>query len=145
MRKALILGVAGAMAIAVPAVAKTHSHHSGTHGKSHKCAIHKVGYTAGGPLVSFADNGDGTYTVVFTVAHANHHAWKNGATKGSQLSETVPSSSVTFDDSLTSTTTAAGDNVQVVGKVTTKARKCTDTTGTGVVTIKKIVIGAPAS
>jgi hypothetical protein len=147
---------AAALTAAVPALADkpphpTHPTHpttpsnsSGgkTHpSQSHKCTAHKVAYIASGTLVTWSAtaNADGTYsgTIVVNVTRVNHHA---AASTGSQTF-TLSSTKVRFGDGV-ATPPAAGARVKVIGKITTIAKKCTDQTGAGTVTIKSVNVKA---
>jgi hypothetical protein len=147
VKRGIILGLAGALAIAIPAAAKTHP--TGTHGssgthptQSHKCTAHSVGYTAYGKLVSWSltKNTNGSYSgsLVVSVTKANHHA--KGA-KGSSVTYTVTNAHVTLGHGVT-TPPAAGSKVKLIGKITTVTKKCPYAIGT--TTIRKIVVHAPA-
>jgi hypothetical protein len=126
---------------------------SGTHGKSHKCVAHKVGYVASGTLVSqtLTKNADGTYSgeVVVEVTHANHHA---AADKGKTVTYTVANIHVTFgladtnsDGSVGVDDLVKGDRTHLIGKITTLAKKCDRTEFKATTTIRKIVFHAPAT
>ena len=141
MKRGIILGLAGAMAIAIPAGAKTHPGNSqgqnGTHPtQSHKCAAHSVAYIASGTLVSssLTKNANGTYsgTVTVMVKRTNHHGKPD---KGTTATYTVTNAHVTFGNGLTNPP-AAGSRVKVIGKLTTVAKKCPYATGT--LTIKRV-------
>jgi len=163
---ALLGAVALAGAVAVPALAKTHpthpTHpaHAGHHGKkgmhghhgkkgmhghkgkAHKCAPHKVAYIAHGTLVSFSAMAgtDGRYsgTIVVNVTRANHHA---RSTKGTQATFTLSDARVRLAKGLSGP--AAGDRVTVVGKITVVAKRCSDQSMAGTVTVRYVVIGSP--
>jgi hypothetical protein len=126
---------------------------SGTHGKSHKCVAHKVGYVASGTLVSqtLTKNTDGTYSgeVVVEVTHTNHHA---SADKGKTVTYTVENVHVTFgladtnsDGSVGVDDLAKGDRAHLNGKITTLAKKCDQTEFKATTTIRKIVFHGPAT
>jgi hypothetical protein len=148
--KKLLLAGALCAGIAVVPVAQAHPGSKGhpNHGKSHKCAPHKVGYTAHG-LVTAAvlsqtagadtpnDSSDDRYsgTLTFDVKRQNHHA--NGDPgKGSY---TLDNARVKFADGLTAATVAPGARVTVLGKITAVAKKCSDKTGAGKVTLRQVV------
>jgi hypothetical protein len=131
----------------------------GSHpGQSHKCTPHKVGYVASGtlvlvtpPLTTLVKNVDGTYsgTLEVEVTHTNHHA---AADKGKTVTYNVSSVHITFglkdtnsDGSVGLDDLKTGDRVQLNGKITTLAKKCSQTGFTAETTIRKIVFHAPAS
>jgi hypothetical protein len=135
-----MLVAAGALAIAVPATAKpAHPSHPAT---SHKCTAHKVGYVASGTLVSWSatQSGAKTYTGTITVhvTQANHHA---ASSKGSDVTYTLTNTKVSFGDG--ANPPVAGDRVHVIGKITEVAKKCTDQSAAGTVTLHKVDIKAP--
>jgi hypothetical protein len=126
---------------------------SGTHGKSHKCVAHKVGYVANGMLVSqtLTKNTDGTYSgeVVVEVTRTNHHA---AGDKGKTVIYTVANVHVTFgladtnsDGTVGVDDLAKGDRTQLIGKITALAKKCDSTEFKATTTIRKIVFHAPAT
>jgi hypothetical protein len=139
------------LAAAVPAVAKTHPTHPShpahpSHPysiKSHKCAVRKVAFVESGTLVSWSATAgtDGTYSgdIVVTIKHANHHA---KSTSGTQTI-TLSSAKVRLGHGVTAP--AAGDRVKLIGKITTVSKKCTDTSGAGTVTIRRVIVSAAKS
>lgn len=151
MKRGIILGLAGALAIAIPAGAKTHpTGNSGTHGKSgthpttsHKCAARSVAYVASGKLVSWSltkgTNGKYSGTLVVNVTKSNHHAKGD---KGTAVTYTVTSARVKLSHGVTDPP-AAGSRVQLSGKITTVSKKCPYAVGT--VTINHIVVHAAKS
>jgi hypothetical protein len=166
---ALLGSIALVAALAVPALAKTHPTHpshpthpahpahgqkgmhgdkgkKGEHGhkgKPHKCAPHQVAYIAHGTLVSFSatPGTDGRYsgTIVVSVMRANHHA---RSTKGTQATFTLNDTRVRLAKGLSAP--AAGDRVTVVGKITAVAKRCSDQSMAGTVTVRYVVISPPA-
>src|SRR6266513_2963568 len=100
---------------------------SGPHGKSHKCAPHKVAYVAAGTLVSdsLTKNADGTYsgTVTITVKRFNHHAKPPLATE-TEKTYTLTNAHLVFVVTDTNNNGAgaedlkAGDLVALIGKIT---------------------------
>jgi hypothetical protein len=140
-----VMAAAGALAVAaVPALARTHPTHP-THPtkpytlEPHKCAAHKIAYIASGTLVTWSatPNSDGTYTgtIVVTVKHANHHA---KSTMGTNATFTLTNTKVSLGKNVTAPT--AGDTVKLIGKVTSVAKKCSDQSAAGVVTIRKVTV-----
>jgi hypothetical protein len=145
MRKTAKLGMvvaAGAFAIAVPAAAQpshpSHPTHPSQPAQSHRCAAHKVGYIAHGTITTWSatDNGDGTWTgsIDVNVKQANHHAKGAGTF-------TLTNTKVRLGDGVT--TPVAGDRVFVIGKITKVAKKCTDQSAAGVVTLRRVNVLAP--
>jgi hypothetical protein len=122
-------------------------------GKSHKCAPHKVAYTAGGTLVSQTltkDAGAETYSgeVVVEVTSTNRHA---AADKGKTVTYKVTGVQLTFgladtnkDGTVGLDDLAKGDRVRLIGKITTLAKKCSQSGFTAATTIRRIVFHAPA-
>jgi len=135
-----MLVAAGALAIAVPASAKPD--HPSHPAKSHKCTAHKVGYVASGTLVSWTANQTGkdeyTGTITVHVTKANHHA---AAGKGSDVTYTLTNAKVSFGHG--ANPPRAGDRVHVIGKITEVAKKCTDQSAAGTITVRKVDINAP--
>ncbi len=114
-----------------------------TGGKSQKCTAHEVAYIASGKLVSWSATAGakGTYsgTVVIDVTRANHHA--KGA-KGTDETFTLSGAKVRFGKG--ATVPAAGDRVSLTGKITLIAKKCTNQTGAGIVTVRRVFVKTPA-
>lgn len=158
MKKIITAAVAIGAVAAVPAYAGAHgggnpgaTHgksgakhgESGTHGKSHKCKAHNVGYVVSGVLQSSAlaqDSGSNTYsgTLSMTVTHTNHHA-KGFDGSNVTLSHVV----VTFGDGVTGPNPASGTNVHLIGKVPAFAKKCNQPYGTA--KIRKVNFTAPST
>jgi hypothetical protein len=129
----------------------SHGKGGSSHGNSHRCVAHKVGYVASGTLVSqtLTKNADGTYSgeVVVEVAHTNHHA---SADKGKTITYNVTSIHVTFgladtnkDGSVALDDLAKGDRVHVIGKITALRKGCSQTGFTATTTVRKIVFHGP--
>ena len=160
MKKTSVSVALAACALAVPSLAVAHGkpegvggergHHAEKahgkaehqHGKSHKCRAHAVGYVFAGKVADAAavtktdDGYAGTLTV--EVTRANHWA---RALKGTQYAVELDGARVRLGKGLT-TSLPAGTRVQVIGKVTTVAKKCDDKSQAGVVTLKKVVLKA---
>jgi hypothetical protein len=126
---------------------------AGNHGDSHKCKPHKVGYVAGGALVSekLEKNADGTYSgeLEVEVTRTNHHA---SADKGHKVTYTLSDAHVVFgmedtnkDGSVGLDDLAPGDRTHVIGKITALAPKCPHGEFTATKTIKRVVFHAPAT
>jgi hypothetical protein len=142
-----LLGIS-ALLVAVPALAKkpphpahpAHPSHPGS--KSHKCTVHKVAYVASGTVVSWSatQNSDGTWSgqIQVAVKRANHHG---KAAKGTNVTYTLSSAKVHFAKGTTNPPSAP-DSVKLIGKITAIAKKCSDQTGAGVITIRKVDVRA---
>lgn len=129
-----------------------HSGDKGSHGKSHRCMAHKVGYVASGTLASqtLTKNEDGTYSgeLEVEVTHTNHHA---SADKGKTVKYTVSKvrlvlgvEDVNKDGSVGLDDVAKGDRVHVIGKITTLAKKCNQGEFKAETTVRQVVVNAPA-
>jgi hypothetical protein len=128
-----------------------HSNKPSHPGQSHKCKPHGVAYVATGTLESWTlnENTDGTYSgeVEVKVTHTNHHA-KGDNEKTTKYA--VTKAHVTFggiadtnnDGKITPADLAKGDQVKVIGKIATLAKKCSQT-GPATPTISRIVFNAP--
>jgi hypothetical protein len=139
---------------------KNHGHGNqsdtpGTHGKSHKCKPHRVGFIVSGTLVSqtLTLSSDGTYSgdVVVTVTHTNHHAAEEKVEKVNKT-YTLTKVHVTFGLADTNANGSAGlddlkvgDRVMLIGKVTKLAKKCDHSKFTAQKTIRKVVFNDPAT
>ena len=128
---ATLVATAGALAVAVPAVAHPGptDHLSNASHASHRCAPHKVAYVESGTVDSatastLAANPDGTWsgTLVVDVMHVNHWA---KADKDTTVTYTFTNATlhVHFDGATTGL--AAGEHVKLIGKLATVAKKCT--------------------
>ena len=111
-----------------------------------KCKLKKVGYNASGLLTSYgltqsqgagtpADTSDDRYsgTIGVDVKKANHKSAKGPQTF------TVTDIKVKFHEGVAQPP-AVGSWVGLHGKITKRNKKCTDQSGTGVVTLRKIDI-----
>jgi hypothetical protein len=138
LKKFVLLAVA-ALAVAIPAGAKSAPPHS------HKCKPHAVSYRVAGTLLSGAltSNPDGTYSGTLTVhvMSANHHA---KADKGTDKAYTLDHAKVKLHGENPAALTA-GSRVHLKGTITTLAKKCDHTGFTPTVTIKKAVIHPPTT
>lgn len=138
-----------------------HGNSGGHHGKSHRCVAHRVAYVAGGTLVSQtlvldtpapdARSTRPTYSgdVTIAVTRTNHQARGD---KGTTKTYTLSHARVTFgltdqnnDGSVGLDDLAAGDRVKVIGKVTVLRKRCDQTGFTPTVTIRKLIVQAPAT
>jgi hypothetical protein len=128
-----------------------HSNKPSHPGQSHKCKPHNVAYVASGTLVSqtLTKNTDGTYSgeVSVKVMHTNHHAMGD---KGTTKTYKVEKVHVTFgladinnDGSVGLDDLKEGDRVKLIGKITTLAKKCSQSGFTATTTIRRIVFHAP--
>jgi hypothetical protein len=138
IKKLLVLTVAGAFAVAVPATA--HPSHPSHPASSHSCRAHKVAYIAYGRLVSWSatKNGDGTWsgTIVVHVNHANHHAKTD---VNGDVTYTLDHARVKLGEGV-STPPHANDKVKVIGKITFLPRHCDHTGFTPHVTVRQVVV-----
>jgi hypothetical protein len=158
-RKILIAACAAALT-ATPAWAHGRDDHPTAPARSHKCAPHKVGYVAAGTLVdqtlvvdaAAADDAakPPTYSgdVTIDVAKANHAAKGD---KGTTKTYTLDHARVVLglddqngDGRVDLGDLARGDRAKVIGKVTKLAKKCDQTGFTPTLTIKKLIVHAPA-
>jgi hypothetical protein len=119
--------------------------------KSHRCLPHAVAYVASGTLVSetITEGANHTFSgeVTIEVTHGNRHATSDKGTKkvykleGARLTLAVPDldkdNVVGIDD------LAPGDHAQVIGRITTLAKKCTVSGFTPQLTVEKIVFHGP--
>ncbi|MGN6190248.1 MAG: hypothetical protein ACTHOE_15250 [Conexibacter sp.] len=159
VRKVLIAACAAALTT-TPAWAHGRADHPTAPARSHKCAPHKVAYVAAGTLVdqtltldaaAAADGGSKpTYSgdVTIDVTKANHAAKGD---KGTTKTYTLDHARVVLglddqnnDGRVDLSDLARGDRVKVIGKVTKLAKKCDQTGFTPTLTIKKLVVHAPA-
>jgi len=143
------IAAAAALAIAVPAGAKPpHAmppDHPSHPADSHKCTPHNEAYTASGTLASWsaspsASGKKGHYTGTITVAvtKTNHHA---SAQEHTNFAYTLNDTKVRFGKG--ANPPVVGDRVVVLGAITTVAKKCTNQTGAGTITLHKVDIGRP--
>jgi hypothetical protein len=137
-----------ALAVTAPAAARpgghpTHPDKPSHPSQSHKCMAHKVAYIAKGTLVSWSatKNSDGTYSGAITVhvRNVNHHARSD---KGTDVTYTLDHAKVTLGHGVMNPPTA-GDEVKVIGKITTLAKKCDHTGFTPTITVRRVVVHAP--
>jgi hypothetical protein len=131
-------GVVGCLALASVAVAKPP--HPSQPNMSKKCGAHEVAYVASGPVVSWGatPGAGGTFSgpMSFTVKHANHRA---SSLKGTTLPLTLDATmKVRLGHGVTTPNTQ--DWVKVTGKVTAVAKTCTNQSGTGVVTVRRVFV-----
>ena len=133
-----------------------HGNRGGGHGKSHRCVAHRVGYVAAGALVSqtltldSAGASHPTYSgdVTIAVTRTNHAARGD---KGTTKTYTLAHARVVLgladqnnDGSVGLDDLAAGDRVKVIGKVTVLRRGCDRSRFTPTITIRQLVVHAPA-
>ncbi|MGH2843770.1 MAG: hypothetical protein ACRDKL_09325 [Solirubrobacteraceae bacterium] len=134
------IATTAALATAAPALAAKPSHPSHpTHpAKSHKCAVHHVAYIASGALATWSAtlNTDGTYSgqIGVDVKRANHHA----AGSMGQQTFTLTEAKVRFGNG--AMPAAPGERVKLIGKITQVAKKCSDQTGAGTVTVRRVYV-----
>jgi hypothetical protein len=127
--------------------------HPGHPGQSHKCNPHSVAYIASGTLLSqtLTKNTDGTYSgdVTLSVTHTNRHA---AGDQGTTKTYTLTNAPVTFgvadvnhDGSVGLDDLNTGDSVKLIAKITTLARKCSQSGFTATTTIRRITFHTPAT
>ncbi|HET9125403.1 MAG TPA: hypothetical protein VFN65_11000 [Solirubrobacteraceae bacterium] len=132
---------AAATMIAVPAAALAgppSGHGKGNSGKSqsHVCKVHYRGYVEGGTISAVASD---LSSITINVTHENHAAKLNPTT-----SVMLSNVKVRYDGGTTALT--MGERVQVIGKVSFEAKKCTsDTSFTPTVTVRMIVVHPAAT
>lgn len=141
-----------------PATVPNGAPHGGGHGKSHRCVAHRVGYVAAGTLVSqtlaldtpASPNARPSYSgdVTIAVTRTNHAAKGD---KGTSKTYTLAHARVVLgladqnnDGSVGLDDLAPGDRVKVIGKVTVLRRGCDQSNFTPTVTIRQLVVHAPA-
>jgi hypothetical protein len=133
------------MAVVGPAWAeKPRDSEHASHPEHHKrsCEPRREGLRASGKLISAMlmasgkkEHFDGSITVDIT--RANHDA-----PLGSQTF-TLKETHVRFAKGVTSTTTAAGDRVELDGRITVRRRDCTREGVTPEITVSKVTISEP--
>jgi hypothetical protein len=158
-RKIALVACAAALTTS-PAWAHGSDDHPTAPARSHRCMPHKVGYVAAGTLrsqtlavdVATADDSTSkpTYSgdVTIDVTKANHAAKGD---KGTTKTYTLDHARVVFglddqnaDGRVDLADVAAGDRAKVIGKVTKLAKRCDQTGFTPELTIKKLIVHAPA-
>jgi hypothetical protein len=155
-RKIALVACAAALT-ASPAWAMGRDDHPTPPAGSHKCTPHKVGYVAAGTLVdqtlvldagASADKPTYSGDVTIDVKKTNHAAKGD---KGTTKTYTLDHARVVFglddqnnDGRVDLGDLAAGDRAKVIGKVTKLAKKCDQTGFTPELTIKKLIVHAPA-
>jgi len=125
------------------------------HGKGAKggksCTPRKKAYVASGVVESAAltKNADGTYDGTLTVAvkKTNRHG---RADKGTSATYTLDDARVRLPDAdgngtVDGADAQAGQRVHVIGKITVLRKRCDDTGFTATVTLRKVVLKAPAT
>lgn len=139
---ALGTALASALAITALAVAKPPHSHPPHPATSHKCVAHETAYRAAGTLVSWnaikTATGAYTGTVTVHVTNANRHG--QGAV-GTIVTYTLTDAEAVL--AKRADPPAAGDRVTVIGKIAAVAKKCSDSTGAGAVSVSKVVVHAP--
>jgi hypothetical protein len=146
-----LVAAAGAIAIAVPAVAHpgpgSHPGKGATSdpsSNSHKCMPHNVAYVESGTvdattLSTLAENTDGTWTgtLVVDVTRTNHWA---RADRHTTVTETFSSAKlhVRFADKTTGFT--SGERVKLIGKLAVLAKKCTPAGSSAMPVFRMVVV-----
>jgi len=158
-RKIALVACAAALTTS-PAWAHGRDDHPTPSTRSHKCTPHKVAYVAAGTLadqtlvLDAAAAADGaakpTYSgdVTIDVTKTNHAAKGD---KGTTKTYTLDHARVVLglddqnnDGRVDLADVARGDRVKVIGKVTKLSKKCDQTGFTPELTIKKLIVHAPA-
>ena len=158
-RKIALVACAAALTTS-PAWAHGRGDHPTAPARSHKCTPHKVAYVAAGTLAdqtlvvdaAAAARGGSkpTYSgdVTIDVTKANHAAKGD---KGTTKTYTLDHARVVLglddqnnDGRVDLADVARGDRVKVIGKVTKLAKTCDQTGFTPALTIKKLIVHAPA-
>jgi hypothetical protein len=138
MRRAILLALVGAMALAAPALADPPSGHHPP-GQQPSCAPRLVGYEATGMLVSgslaLQTNGDYNGTLVVNVTDANHDA-----ALGTQTF-TLTHAEVKLGPGINAAALTAGAGVKLHGQITQLPESCPTGGFTAVVTIRSAAIG----
>src|SRR5437016_2519060 len=158
IRRSAAIALLVAAAAVIPAQASKPanpgSQGHGHHGNSHKCKPHKVAWVVKGTLVSqtLSKNSDGTYSgdVSVNVTHTNKHA-RAEKNPPQPKTYTLDHAKAKFDVSdqpppdgtVDQTDLVPGDQVKLVGKITTLAKKCDQTGFTATTTIRKAVFHNP--
>lgn len=134
-------------------------HHGRGSGHSRRCVARKVAYVAAGTLVSqtlvldtpTSDSSRPTYSGDVTIAVTRTNHWARGD-KGTTKTYTLARARVLFgltdtnnDGSVGLDDLAAGDRVKVIGKVTALRRGCDQTGFAPAITIRKLIVRAPAA
>lgn len=132
--------------------ADEHGSSTGGHpGTSHRCKPHGVAFILSGTLEkqTLVKNSDGTYSgeiALESVKRTNHHA------KGAKGPFTVTSTHVTLrvsdinsDGTVGIDDVVKGDNVKLIGKITTLAKKCDSTGFTATITVRRAIFSSPTT
>ena len=157
MKKLATIAALAAGALVLPAQAKPpHPTHPTHPAHPNKCAVHKVGYRAGGTLVSqsltqtqgaaTATKSDDRYSGSLTVnvKKANHGAPTGNQTfslTDAKVKFHVPDR--TGDGKRTLADVRVGDRVTLHGKITHLAKHCDQTGFTPTITVKKVDFNKP--
>jgi hypothetical protein len=151
MPKKKLVGVLSVFVVAgvpvgVAAASPSLGHPSKPPRPSMKCKPHTVAYRVSGKLVSSSLTLSGSGgrqsangMVTLRVTSANKAAKDAGASKGSTQPYTLTSAHVIYARGVLKPNPAAATHTVVKGTITVVAKKCTDKSGSGVVTIKHVV------
>jgi hypothetical protein len=152
-RKILVAACAAALTT-TPAWAHGRSgDHPTAPARSHKCRPHKVGYVASGTLSAQTlalDAGARTYSgdVTIDVTKTNHAAKGDKRTTKTYMLDharvVLGLEDQNADGRVDLADVAGGDRAKVIGKVTVLAKKCDQTGFTPTLTIKRLIVHAPA-
>jgi hypothetical protein len=153
MRKAVLLATFLAVAVMVPAEARSPKPDRAQHpANSHKCRPHSGGYHARGTLVTVnltqtagsatPERGDDRYSgnVTVDVSKVNHHAATG------QQTYTLDNVRVRFydrDHNHVADQPQAGDRVRIKGKITLLPKRCDASGFTSTITVRKVEFKPP--
>jgi hypothetical protein len=148
--RVLSVSVVAGVPVGVAAASPPPGHPSKPPPPSMKCKPHAVAYRVSGKLVSssLTLSGSGGHQsangmVTITVTSANKAAKGAGVTKGSTQPYTLTGAHVTYAHHVLKPNPTAATHTVVKGTITVVAKKCTDKSGAGVVTIKHVAFTPP--
>jgi hypothetical protein len=146
----LSVSVVAGVPVGVAGASASPGHPSKPPPQSKKCKPHAVAYRVSGKLVSSSltlSGGGGHRSangmVTITVTSANKAAKDAGVTKGSTQPYMLTSAHITYAHGVVKPNPAAATHTVVKGTITVVAKKCTDKTGAGVVTIQHVAFTPP--
>lgn len=146
----LSVSVVAGVPVGVAGASASPGHPSKPPPQSMKCKPHAVAYRVSGKLVSssLTLSGSGGHRsangmLTITVTSANKAAKDAGVTKGSTQSYTLTSAHMTYAHGVVKPNPAAATHTVVKGTITVVAKKCTDKSGAGVVTVQHVAFTPP--
>ena len=143
---ATMIAVPAAALAGPPSSPGNSNHPSGTNhpnggtqpAQSHKCTPHNRAYVEGGTVTAVTTDTTGAVTgITITVKHANHAAKMDPTT-----TVALSGVKVVFDGGTTALTT--GEQVQLIGKIQTLAKKCTPPQGWAPTPTFRMIVVHPA-